>query len=61
MILDAKGGEAFLSNNLLSKLHKALVATPTPNAYQEYCFLLQTVSYNLQAIKSCEIQSSKLS
>ena len=66
-LLDAGGGEwpehvkkAFLSNSLSSELHKALVATPTPNTYREYCSLLHTVSHNLEAIRNRETQGSRL-
>jgi len=66
-LLDAGGGDwpehvkkAFLSNSLSSELHKALVATPTPDTYREYCSLLQTVSHNLEAIRNRETQGSRL-
>ena len=44
--------KAFLSNSLLSKLYKALVATLTLNTYYKYYSLLQTISYNLKAIRN---------
>jgi hypothetical protein len=49
-----------LNNSLLSELYKVLVATLTSNTYQEYCFLLYTVNYNLEAIKNCKLQGSRL-
>ena len=43
--------KTFLSNCLSAELQAAIVATPTPLLYREYCSMLQTVSTNLEAVK----------
>jgi hypothetical protein len=57
-ILDAGGldwsdqvKKTFLSNGLSAELQTALVATPTPELYRDYCTLLHTVSANLEAVR----------
>ena len=57
-ILDAGGigwedqvKKTFLSNCLSFDLQNAIVATPIPKTYREYCTLLQTVSTNLEALQ----------
>jgi hypothetical protein len=57
-ILDAGGAawadqvkKTFLSNCLSPELKSALVATPVPASYHEYCTLLHTVSANLEALE----------
>jgi uncharacterized protein YfiM (DUF2279 family) len=57
-ILDAGGvawddqvKKTFLSNCLSPELKTALVATPVPASYREYCILLHTVSANLEALE----------
>jgi hypothetical protein len=58
-LLDAEGGnwpehvkKAFLSNGISWELHKAIVAAPVPDSYREYCSVLQSVSHNLEALRS---------
>ena len=60
-LLDADGGDwpehvkkAFLDNGISNDLHKAMVASSLPDTYQEYCSVLQTVSYNLEALRTRE-------
>jgi hypothetical protein len=43
--------KTFLSNSLSYELRNALVATPTPPTYREYCTLLHTVSTNLEGLR----------
>lgn len=43
--------KTFLTNCLSYELRNALVATPTPATYREYCTLLHTVSTNLEGLK----------
>jgi len=43
--------KTFLSNCLSYELRSALVATPVPPTYKEYCTLLHTVSTNLGSLK----------
>ena len=43
--------KTFLSNCLSYDLQNAIVATPIPKTYQEYCTLLHTVSTNLEALQ----------
>jgi hypothetical protein len=57
-ILDAGGAawadqvkKTFLSNCLSPELKSALVATPVPAGYHDYCKLLHTVSSNLEALE----------
>jgi hypothetical protein len=57
-ILDAGGLEwfcqvkkTFLSNCLSDELQIALVVTPMPTKYQDYCSLFHTVSTNLEAVR----------
>ena len=46
--------KTFLSNSLSYELRNALVATPTPPTYREYCTLLHTVSTNLRRATATE-------
>jgi hypothetical protein len=43
--------KAFLSNCLSYDLQNAIVATPIPSTYREYCTLLHTVSTNLEILQ----------
>lgn len=43
--------KTFLSNCLSFDLQNAIVATPIPSTYREYCTLLHTVSTNLEALQ----------
>jgi Retrotransposon gag protein len=43
--------KTFLSNCLSYDLQNAIVATPIPSTYREYCRLLHTVSTNLEALQ----------
>jgi hypothetical protein len=43
--------KTFLSNCLSYDLQNAIVATPIPSTYREYCTLLHTVSTNLEALQ----------
>lgn len=43
--------KTFLSNSISIEIQKALVATPTPARYIEYCALLHTTSSNLEALR----------
>ena len=42
--------KTFLSNGLSYELQNAIVASPIPKTYKEYCTLLHTVSTNLEAL-----------
>jgi hypothetical protein len=42
----------FLALGLSDELRQAIVATPTPTSYNEYCSLLHSVSQNLEALQS---------
>ena len=43
-----------LAKGLLTEIQKALVATPVPASYNDYCSLLHTVSYNLKSLRTKE-------
>jgi hypothetical protein len=43
--------KTFLVNSLSYQLQNALVATPIPTTYRDYCTLLHTVSYNLEGLQ----------
>lgn len=51
----------FLSNCLSYELRNALVATPIPPTYKEYCTLLHTVSTNLEGLRRQKGQAKGLS
>ena len=58
-ILDAGGlywdeqvKKTFLTNGIATELQEALVATTIPPTYIGYCNLLQSVSNNLEALRS---------
>lgn len=57
-ILDAGGldwvdqvKKTFLTNCISYELQNAIVATPTPASYREFCILLHSVSANLEALR----------
>lgn len=49
--------KTFLANSLSEELRGALVATPTPATYSEYCSLLHSVSQNLEALRGRQQRS----
>jgi hypothetical protein len=58
-VLDAGGAmwddtvkRTFLANGLSDELHQAIVATPLPTTYNDYCLLLHSVSQNLEALQN---------
>ena len=59
ILLDAGGidwtdqvKKTFLNNSLSTELQTAIIATPIPASYREYCTLLQMVSHNLDSIQN---------
>lgn len=44
--------KTFLNNSLSSELQTAIIATPVPASYRDYCSLLQMVSYNLENLQN---------
>jgi len=44
--------KSMLARGLSEELQKALVATPTPASYGDYCTLLHTVSHNLESLST---------
>lgn len=44
----------FLNNNLSTELQKAMIATPIPTTYVEYCNMLHGVNNNLESLRAKE-------
>lgn len=50
--------KTFLNNTLSKELQTAIIATPIPATYRDYCSMLQTVSYNLESLRGSRYQKS---
>ena len=46
--------KSMLAKGLSTEIQKALVATPVPASYNDYCSLLHTVSHNLESLRTKE-------
>ena len=42
--------KAFLNNKILNNLYKTIINLLLSELYQEYCLVLQTISYNLKVL-----------